>query len=405
MQILLVKLIFMHNRRIFPDLKAHLTQKQITVITGMRRVGKSTALKYLLDQVPHSNKVYLDLERVEHRFTFQQLTYRDVQIDLEIAGIDFSKPAVIALDELQLVKEITSVIKWLYDTYPDLKFIVTGSSSFYLKNHFSESLAGRKHVFEMYPLDFIEFLQFRGENTSVLESLVLQPLQQGAYLKYKDLYEEYLQYGGFPDVVLTTDLKYKALTIKDVINSYIDLDVRLVADFEVSGTLYKLIRLLAGQSGSLIDVTNISSVLGVELRKVKGYIELLEKTYFIHIVHPYSRNLESELRTRKKVYLADTGLLSVLGKVSSGQVFENAIYLQLLKRYQQVQFYQRKAGQEIDFIVQTDMACEVKETPNQNDLNTLIRRATSVNMQKHLLIGRHLPGNQWKDFVWAGQVF
>jgi hypothetical protein len=204
----------MLNRRIFSDLKEHLTQKQITVITGMRRVGKSTALKYLLKQIPHQNKLYLDLERVENRYIFQQLTYKDVEIDLQIQGIDLSKPAVIALDEIQLVPQITSVIKWFYDTYPDIKFIVTGSSSFYLKNRFSESLAGRKHIFEMYPLDFLEFLQFRGEDTTVLEDQSFKPFHQGIYLKFKDLYEEYLQFGGFPEVVLADQEKLKYVPSK-----------------------------------------------------------------------------------------------------------------------------------------------------------------------------------------------
>jgi uncharacterized protein len=397
--------ILMYQRAIFPELEQHLTVKQITVITGMRRVGKSTALKYLLQKVPHENKLYLDLERVENRFTFEQLTYKDVQIDLEIAGIDFSKPAVIALDEIQLVPQITSVVKWFYDTYPELKFLVTGSSSFYLKNRFTESLAGRKHVFEMFPLSFIEFLQFREVNTSVLETFRMQPFQQGIYLHFKSYYQEYVQFGGFPDVVLASNETNKIRTIKDVINSYIDLDIKLVADFEASGMLYKLVKLLAASAGSLIDVSKLASILGIDRRKLNGYLELLESTYFTHSVTPFSKNVLREISQRKKIYLADTGILQQLAQVNTGQVTESAVFLQLKKTYEQVNYYQRKSGQEIDFIVNQDTAIEVKETPAQSDLASLFGKTQSIGLTSSKLIGRNLPANDWKEFIWAGHVF
>lgn len=390
-------------RKIFPELEEHLGQRYITVITGMRRVGKSTALKYLLEKVPHENKLYLDLERVENRYIFQQLTYKDVQIDLEIQGIDFSKPSVIALDEIQLVPEITSVLKYFYDTFP-VKFLVTGSSSFYLRNRFSESLAGRKHIFEMYPLDFLEFLQFRGVDTGVLERFAFQPYQQGIYLKFKDLYEEYLRFGGFPEVVSAQNEKEKTRTLKDVINAYIDLDIRLVADFEVSGVLYKLIRLLATRAGTLLEVSKIAAILGIDRGKTSGYLELLEKTYFIHMISPFSRSADREISKRKKIYFADVGILQQLAQTSSGQVFENQVFLQLMK-LGEVNYYQKKTGQEIDFIFKQQTACEVKETPHAGDLAVLRSRANSLGLPETLLVGKHPPGDGFKDFAWAGVIF
>ena len=104
-------------------------------------------------------------------------------------------------------------MKYIHDTFP-VKFLVTGSSSFYLKNRFSESLAGRKAVFEMFPLDFAEFLHFRGEESSLLEEFSWQPFQQGIYLKYKELYDEFVRFGGFPQVVLAaTEQEKKALNL------------------------------------------------------------------------------------------------------------------------------------------------------------------------------------------------
>ena len=97
---------------------------------------------------------------MEHRYLFNDANYENIVRSLEIEGLDLSRKAIIAIDEIQLVPNITSVIKYLYDTY-DIKFMVTGSSSFYIKNHFTESLAGRKLVFEMTTLSFIEYLRFK----------------------------------------------------------------------------------------------------------------------------------------------------------------------------------------------------------------------------------------------------
>ena len=143
----------MYKRIPYDALEQHLTKKQVTAITGMRRVGKTTAIQYLLDKVAHENKIYLDLERIEYRHLFNQPSYADIERGLIQLGIDFTTPAVIALDEIQLVKNIPSVIKSLYDTY-QVKFIVSGSSSFYIKNHFAESLAGRKKIFEMSKISY-----------------------------------------------------------------------------------------------------------------------------------------------------------------------------------------------------------------------------------------------------------
>jgi predicted AAA+ superfamily ATPase len=119
----------MFTRKIFPSLLNHLEKKQVLVITGLRRVGKSTALKYLLAQVKTKNKVYIDFERIENRNLFQQDSYKEIERAIEQLGFDFSTPGVIAIDEIQQVKNSASIIKALYDDY-GTKFIVTGSSSF-----------------------------------------------------------------------------------------------------------------------------------------------------------------------------------------------------------------------------------------------------------------------------------
>jgi hypothetical protein len=390
----------MIQRTIFPTLIEHLYKPQVTVITGMRRVGKSTALKYLLSQITHDNKIYLDFEKADNRFIWNQTFYKDIEINLAVEGIDFSKPAVIALDEIQLVPQSTSVIKYLYDTY-NVKFIVSGSSSFYLKNRFSESLAGRKQIFDMYPLDFAEFVAFKGENTEGVRRFAQQPFILAFYNKWKALYEEYLRFGGFPEVALAETEADKKAFLKDIVNAYIELDIALLSDFSASDDLYKIMRLLANRAGNKVDYTKLSMILGIHRHKLKDYFELLEYTYFVQFISAFSTNPDREVKMQQKVYLADTGLLQTLSQVSSGQVFENAVALQL-SRLGELHYYQKLSGQEIDFILDRKVAIEVKETPSPKDLAILKSRAALLPIPETWLIGRHAPALDFKDFYWGG---
>ncbi|HTG55196.1 MAG TPA: AAA family ATPase, partial [Niabella sp.] len=122
----------MFSRDIYASLEAHLYKRQVTVLTGMRRVGKSTAVKHLLEKAAHITKLYLDCERIEIRTLLNTPNYEEIKEELELLGIQFSRPCLIALDEIQLVENLPSLIKYLYDTY-NVKFIVTGSSSYYMK--------------------------------------------------------------------------------------------------------------------------------------------------------------------------------------------------------------------------------------------------------------------------------
>ncbi|MGY4383058.1 putative AAA+ superfamily ATPase [Pedobacter sp. UYP24] len=394
----------MKQRAIYSQLLAHSKKKQVTVITGMRRVGKSTAVKYILQHIEHTNFIYLDCERIEIRILFGGNNYEDIKGQLEVMGLDFSTSCLIALDEIQLVENLPSVIKYLYDTY-SVKFIVTGSSSYYMKNQFSESLAGRKRIFEMYPLSFKEFLEFKEVANKNYEKFVWKFVNKTWYSQYKDHYAEYIRFGGFPEVVLERDYADKVELLKDIINSYIELDVKLLSDYSVSEDLYKLVKLLASRSGNKVDYTKISSVTGINRQKVSSYIHLLEYTYFIYQASPYTKNIDKEISQQTKLYFADTGVLNVLAgdQLSGGQVFENAIAAQL-KSQGTIQYYQKKTGQEIDFIFNGDTALEVKETPILQDKHTLEQRAAGIDIKKSFVLGRNVSNAGFLDFVWGGNI-
>ena len=393
----------MLERPVFSELSRHLSVKEVTVITGMRRTGKTTALRYLLEKVPHGNKLYLDLERLEFRRIFFKGSFAEMQADIEFLGFDFSREGVLAIDEVQLVPEAVSFIKYFHDHH-QVKFVVTGSSSFYLKNRITESLAGRKRVFEIFPLDFIEFLRFKGVDETALWPTRFSSFRPIVHARFQQWYEEYLTFGGFPQVVLADQKERKEQMLKDILNSYLELDVRILSDYSVIDDLFRLAALLSSRIGDKLDYQKIGVLMGISRHKVKDYVQLFEATYFLHLISPFVRNPDRSIAIQPKIYLADNGLVNQLANIGSGAVFENAVANQLL-RIGRVQYFQLKTGQEIDFILDGETAVEVKETPTPSDGNTLTKRASGLGIERTMLVGRHPPGTEFSGFVWGGCIF
>ncbi len=392
----------MINRDIYPELEESLEIKQVVAITGLRRVGKTTALYFLFDKIESHNKVFLDLEKIEFRHIFNIDKYDEIIRSLEIEGIDFSEKAYIFLDEIQLIKNIASFIKYVYDHY-DVKFIVSGSSSFYMKGAFSESLAGRKRIYELWPLSFGEFLRFKNQRAK-LPPFVLKKTNKNFISKYQQLYREYLRFGGFPEVVLEENMKDKLSLLRDITDSYIKFDILFLSDFTNADELYKVIKLLSSRVGSKIDYSKLASLVGINRHKIKEYLLFLENTYFIKLIKPFVTNKDREIALQNKLYFSDNGILNTFTNISSGAILENSIANQLSLKGN-LNYYAKKTGQEIDFILDERVAIEVKETPTSGDLKTLNRRAKSINIRESFLIGLEIAGSEFDDFIFGGAIY
>jgi uncharacterized protein len=388
------------KRKIYNSLEKHLNVKQVTVLTGMRRTGKTTLVKQLMEVSNIEYKLFFDLENIEDRKLFSHDNYNDTIKELKKIGINFSKKVLICIDEIQLLPNIPSVIKYLYDHY-DIKFIVTGSSSYYIKNKFQESMAGRKKIFEIYPLDFGEYLTFKNINYEPL--LDLNELENSQYtaslLKYE--YEDYITFGGFPAVVLTDDVDIKKDLIQDIINSYINIDLVQIADIRKTQEISNLIKLLASRIGSKLDISKIANLTDLSRQTVENYIYLLENTYFIKTIPVYSLNTDREIVKARKVYFLDNGIATQFADLSSGSKFENAIFNQL-HHFGEVSYYQLKTGQEIDFIIDKKIAFEVKETASEIDYRRMMRLAKNVNIEKGFVLGKN--STNFDNYVWGGMI-
>jgi len=390
-----------YNRRIFDDLKAHLPKRQITVLTGMRRTGKTTLVRQLLSESGIKQQFYFDLERIDNRVLFAEQNYEHLVRAFQQQGADLSKPLLVAIDEIQLVPNLPSVLKYLYDNYP-IKFIVTGSSSFYIKNLFSESLAGRKKIFEVYPLNFHELLAFNGLNAPNLALSEATQFVASTYQQLRPYYEEYIQYGGFPEVVLEPSVEGKKDLLQDILSAYINFDISALSDIRNPANLYKLIKLLSVRTGSRLDVSKLTSIAGISRPTVENYLYLLENSYLIRTIPVLTASPDREITKARKIYFLDNGIAAAVGELSSGAKFENAVFNQLLHRGD-VAYYQLKNGKEIDFIVNKEYALEVKETAVEADLKQVRDLAANLGINACYVVGRD-PVKQFPAFIWGGYL-
>lgn len=390
-----------YNRNIYSALLNHLGQKQITVLTGMRRTGKTTLVKQLMRDSTINQKYYFDLERMDNRILFSEPNYETIIYALKQQGADFKDKVLIAIDEIQLVPNLPSVLKYLYDTY-DIKFIVTGSSAYYMKNMFSESLAGRKRLFEVYPLSFNELLSFNGVLTSPLSLENAGVFVKSEYERLKNYYDSYINYGGFPEVVLSPSIENKKEMIQDIISSYINFDIALLSDIRNPANLYKLMRLLAVRIGTKLDVSKLTSLTGISRPTVENYLDLLEQSYLIRTIPVLSYSPDREITKARKVYFLDNGIAAMSAQAGSGSLFENAVFNQLL-HFGDIAYYQLKTGKEIDFILNKNRCFEVKETATEADLKNLNAISGNIDINNNHVIGRH-PVKLFDGFIWGGFI-
>jgi hypothetical protein len=376
----------LYTRAIFSKLESELQTKEITVITGMRRVGKTTALMHLFNLVESKNKAVFDLENPLHRKIFEEENYDTIWNNLRQFNITNSEKVYIFLDEVQNLPEISRVVKYLYDHW-DVKFFLTGSSSYYLRNLFPESLAGRKIVFEMFPLTFAEFLVFKGikRDTLITFAKKAEDKNKISYEKLNPLYREYLEFGGFPSVVLESNTERKKLLLSEIFTSYFEKDAKNLADFKDMSKLRDLILLLIPRIGSRVEILKLATGLSVSRETVYAYLSFLEQTYFISLLSRHSGSVDRQAAGSKKLFLCDCGIANILGKPSEGQLFEQSIF-QNLRSDHKLSFYNKDNGVEIDFIVDEKLALEIKMTASQQDINTLRLRVKSINLNENYIV-------------------
>jgi len=252
------------------------------------------------------------------------------------------KPALLIFDEIQLLGDPANLFKLLHDHFPNFRIIATGSSSLSIKHKFSDSLSGRKRVFHVEPLNFDEFLVFKGEDQLVKirtffneeERESVLPLIKNYHTHFLNLFNEYLIYGGYPEVVLIDGKNAKIEKLDSIATSYIQKNIREFGRIENIDGYNNLLKYISINLGAQFNLTSAQSTVGLSAQTVKKYISLLQETFIIKELPPYFINKNKEISKTKKIFFKDNGIRNLQIKnfngvdtrTDTGALYENYIF-------------------------------------------------------------------------------
>lgn len=365
----------MVRRKKYSIVLKHIPKKEFTILIGARQIGKSTILKQLFEDLNQEGEIvyFLNLDRKD---ILDELNQNPENL-FKICPLQQDKKIIVFIDEIQYLDNATSFLKLLFDEYSGrLKIVATGSSAFYIDRQFNDSLVGRKKIFQMGTLDFEEFLLFKGREDLVFEIVQLKSKKKTKSIQENLLWgymDEFMNYGGYPAVVLENGTEEKMELLKEIRDSYIKRDV-LESGVSDEGKFYRMLLFLASQSGNLLNVNEISNTLRITNATVENYLYILQKCFHITLVKPFYNNIRKELTKMPKVYINDLGLRNVLinyfspleQRADKGAVLENLAFRLLSERYDQdqIKYWRTADGNEVDFVVETSylkgFAVEVK---------------------------------------------
>ncbi len=354
------------KRKLFDHIQDHLQRKEITLITGPRQAGKTTLMRQLEDNLKKKNErtLFLDLDREQDKPFFDSQERLIQRVRFEIG----EERGYVFIDEIQRKENAGFFLKGIYDMNLPYKFIVSGSGSLELKEKIHESLAGRKRVFELSTLSFEEFVNFKTEYKHTGTGNTFAKLATFFNL-FKDIsfqyLEEYLNFGGYPRVVLETEISQKQAAIDEIYRSYLEKDISFLLNIQKTESLTQLVRILAAQTGNMVNISELSNTLGIAVQTIKDYLWYLEKTFIIQRVPPYFKNIRKEITKASTYYFVDLGLKNyatsqfgnALGTTSAGLLFENFVYNSLKEGVYlsptTIHFWRTKDKAEVDFVVNT----------------------------------------------------
>ncbi len=378
----------MKTRKLFQKLLLEEKQNKISIVLGPRQVGKTTLLKQLHETICKSKQgVYLDLDILSN---FEKVSSYENLINfiiLEGYSGTTSSFFYLFLDEFQRYPGFSKILKNVYDNHGNIKIYATGSSSIKIKEEVQESLAGRKIIHYLLPLDFEEYLIFN-DNKEALQHFSNVKKLEGKEIDtslLSGLLKKFLIFGGYPEVILTTNTKEKI----EILNSIFDLYVKkdLVEYLNIKRILHvkRLIEVLSVNNGQKIKYEELGQICSLKEYEVRNYLEILKETFLIAEVRPFFTNKNKEIVKIPKIYFIDSGVrnyflsnfIEMEKRTDSGFLFEGFVLSELLKaEHRNVKYWQDKNKREVDFIIdniheQIPVEVKFKNKLKQNDFSGL----------------------------------
>ena len=337
--------------RYFSKIQRYLGTKEIIVLSGVRRSGKTTLLfqiiKHLINtqNVPPRNILFVNCD--EQDISARENAISNV-VDTYRKEVAFKGTLYLVFDEIQNIKGWERAIKSLYD-HRNYKIIISGSSSYLLDSQISTLLSGRYFSVPVFPLDFREYLSFHGIEISN------DPVNLAAR-KYEILtmLKQYLREGGFPIVVLQKE----ELTKQDYLRAYYDSivyrDIVRINEVRNQKALADLLHYLFTNIASPYSYRRLKEMLGIDIEAVKDYIHFAEMAKILFEVQHFAYSVPAQTRPNKKIYCIDNGLRNVVSfrfSEDEGKLAENLVFVELLRTGATPYYWKKK--KEVDFVIKS----------------------------------------------------
>lgn len=326
----------------FPKIEDKIEAGKVLIIYGARQVGKSSLVKKYLEKItletPALKQLFFNGEDVNIQAIFSSMNLKTLD---EAVG----DAELMVLDEAQVIRNVGISLKLLVDTKPNLKIIVTGSSSFELSGQIGEPLVGRMKVINLLPLWERE-------------------IKEAGLSDYVTGLDFALRFGRYPAVFLEPVIEKKKELITNIVNGYLLKDILAFEQVKNSKLILDLLKLLAYQVGNEVSVNEIANKLAIGRNTVNRYLDLLEQNFIIFPLRSFAKNLRNEIRKKEKYYFYDLGIRNALienfetidTRGDSGALFENFLVIERRKRnaytdpYKSVYFWRKLSGAEVDFV-------------------------------------------------------
>lgn len=387
------------ERKITKEIVRYLTSRQIKILAGIRRSGKSTILyqiieKLIKDGINPENIIFINMEdEALLNANFDKIT------ESYMENIDPKGDIYLFIDEIQNREKWEFWIKTQYDLKKFKQIFISGSSSSLLLSEYASLLTGRQLSFLIYPLSFKEFLGFKGLKYQ------LKFITKTTRAKIKALLKEYLKYGGFPEVTLEKE-KHRILT--EYYNSIIEKDV--IAKHGLDEKKVKdMVRYILSNISSPHTYKKLGSLVNLSTTTVISYLNCIEKAFIITQVPIFSYKIKEHLQYPRKIYCVDTGLINIASfKFSEnlGKLYENIVFTELKNRGKEIYYWKSKQQEEVDFIIKEGLKVKQliqvcynieDETVKKREIKSLLKAMKEFGLKEALIITEDYLGEEKID--------
>ena len=376
------------KREIFDQILSFLDYRQIIILFGLRRAGKTTLMYQLIDYLLKKGGV--EPFRILY-FSFDEQTYslskllEIYQQDILRQGLDEQARTYLLLDEVQKLDDWFNKVKIIYDRYPKVKIILSGSAALILKKGIKESLAGRFFEFCIEPFSFDEFIAFK--------DIRIDKTREGLYqTEIIGLFQDYLKKGGFIEAVDFDDFALKKYFRESLLERVIYKDIPEAFTINRPELLFRLLQIIASIPGMYLDYRNLGNDLRVDQRTISNYISYLGYSLLVTKLYNFSSNRLTSEKKLKRIYLSNAGFVSALrpGEPDYHPLLEG-YFANLLKAQF---FYRSPQKEEVDLVIESQhkalpVEIKIREKIRMKDLKPLTRFMKRFKSEQAVVISKN----------------